>query len=226
MGKINSKLPGFLKNDNIYNINTNINNSMENNNDSFEDMEEIKEDIYVGIGIKRMKGYKCDLKIDELNKLRENFWENKTNHNSKNWPIWNTIKRAVLFDEYRSNILLKEYNINTVNGCINHLIDSKGNEYRIPNYCINEPYFEKLYFDEKDIIEKKVKLNIHGWKKMEIEVSNKYKGKYLKEEIKIKEQIEDDKIIRLFYRGKEILDDDFLYNHDLNELISLMILIQ
>ena len=39
-------------------------NSREKNKDDneiFEDMEEIKEDIYVGIGIKKMKGYKCTL---------------------------------------------------------------------------------------------------------------------------------------------------------------------
>lgn len=38
------------------------------NNIIFKDMEEIEGDIFVGIGIKRMKGYKCNLKIDELNK--------------------------------------------------------------------------------------------------------------------------------------------------------------
>jgi len=28
----------------------------------------------MGEGIKRMKGYKCKLPLDELNKLREQFW--------------------------------------------------------------------------------------------------------------------------------------------------------
>lgn len=31
-------------------------------------------DRFKGEGIKKMKGYKCDMKIDELNKLREEFW--------------------------------------------------------------------------------------------------------------------------------------------------------
>ena len=76
--------------------------------EDFDDMEEIKEDIYVGIGIKRMKGYKCDLKINELNQLREKFWKVKTNHCNKNWVVWGNIKRAVEYDESRSSLLLGE----------------------------------------------------------------------------------------------------------------------
>ena len=59
-----------------------------------------------------------------------------------------------------------------------------------------------------------------------MEISNKLKGKELKNDIKIREQLEDDKIIRLFYRGIEIKDEDFLYNHDINEttLINILIL--
>jgi hypothetical protein len=29
---------------------------------------------YIGEGIRKMKGYICDLKIDELQRLREEFW--------------------------------------------------------------------------------------------------------------------------------------------------------
>ena len=192
----------------------------------FEDMEEIKGDIYSGVGIKKMKAYKCDLKIDELNQKREYFWKIKTNHNNKNWPTWNTIKRAVLFDEFRASLLLEEYKITPVNGCINHLKDSKGNEYKIPNYCINDPYFGILNEDINNINEGKIKLKIYGFKKFEIEVSNKLKGKELKNEIKNKAEIENDKLIRLFYRGAEILDEEFIFNHDLNEEQPIMLLVK
>ena len=30
----------------------------------------------MGDGIKKMKGYKCNLPLDELTKLREQFWGN------------------------------------------------------------------------------------------------------------------------------------------------------
>jgi len=191
--------------------------------EDFDDMEEIKEDIYVGIGIKKMKGYKCDLKINELNQLRKHFWEVKTNHSNKNWVVWDTIKRAVEFDESRSSILLEEYSIKPVNGCINHLVDSKGNYYKIPNYCINDPYFEKIIVDENNIKEEKTKIKLYGWKNLEIEINNKLKGKDLKNEIRMKEKIEEDYIIKLFYKGAEIKDDDYLYKHDLNENYPVML---
>ena len=54
-------------------------NDLDDSNESFHDMEEIKEDVYVGTGLKRMKGYKCHLAIDELNKKREEFWNKMTN---------------------------------------------------------------------------------------------------------------------------------------------------
>ena len=204
-------------------------NSREKNKDDneiFEDMEEIKEDIYVGIGIKKMKGYKCTLKVDELNKKREHFWEVKTNNKNKNWLVWSTIKRAVSKDEERASLLLEEYNIKTVKGCINHLIDSNGNEYKIPNYCINDPYFGIINSGEKDVKEEKLILNFYGAKKLKLEVSNKLKGKELKNDIRIKEKIEDNKKMRLFYRGIEIKDEDFLYIHDINEntLINILLI--
>ena len=194
--------------------------------ENFEDMEENQEDIYVGIGIKRMKAYKCDLKINELNSLREHFWKVKTNHNNKNWLTWDTIKRAVSFDELRASILLEEYQIKPVNGCINYLMDSKGNYYKIPNYMINEPYFEKKIEDEKNVKEEKMNIKIYGYKNLELEINNKSKGKDLKLEIKTIEKIGDEKKIRLFYKGTEIKDEDFLFNHDINGNNPVMLLVQ
>lgn len=40
-----------------------------------KDMEEIEGEKYSGFGIKRMKGYKCKLKSDQLEKLRKKFWK-------------------------------------------------------------------------------------------------------------------------------------------------------
>lgn len=50
---------------------------------------------YRGEGIKRMKGYKCVLPIDELNKLREEFWTIKTQHKN----TWKYLKQACLMDD-------------------------------------------------------------------------------------------------------------------------------
>ena len=192
----------------------------------FEDMEEIEGEVYVGIGIKKMKGYRCDLKIDELNEKRQYFWNIKTNYKNDNWKIWDVIKRAVSSDELRATLLLEEYNIKTVNGCINHLVDSDGNYYKIPNYCINEPSFEIKSQEGQNIENKNVKIKIYGWKNVEIEMDNKLKGVDLKNIIKNKFSIEDDKSIRLFSRGIEIKNDDYLYKFDFNENSPVMLLVR
>jgi len=216
----------YSSNRKSHEIQINSREKKKDDNEIFEDMEEIKEDIYVGIGIKRMKGYKCSLRIDELNKKREHFWDVKTDNKNQNWLIWSTIKRAVSKDEERASILLDEYNIKTVNGCLNHLIDSDGNEYKIPNYCINDPYFGIINSGEKDVKEEKLILNFYGAKKLKLEVSNKLKGKELKNDIRIREKIDENKKMRLFYRGIEIKDDDFLFNHNINEntLINILLI--
>ena len=191
----------------------------------FEDMEEIKGHIYSGVGIKKMKAYKCDLKIDELNKKREYFWKIKTNHNNKNWPTWNTIKRAVLFDEFRASLLLEEYKITPVNCCINHLKDSKGNEYKIPNYCINDPYKYEILENEKEKPkEEKITFKLRGTHKTKITCSNYESVEKVKQKVSKKYKVGIDKI-RLFFYGKEMKNDLELWNYNVSQdcVVILMI---
>ncbi len=64
---------------------------------------------------------------------------------------WKTIRHACLLDEgikaikysVRGTNLIATHDIVCINGIINELRDSEGREYRVPNYCINDPYFEK-----------------------------------------------------------------------------------
>jgi len=202
--------------------NDNNNNELNDSNESFYELEEFEEDIYVGTGLKRMKGYKYDLTIDILNQMRDEFWNKKTDCKSnKNWITWKIIRRAVIYDEVRGPLLLAEYNIKCVNGCINHLIDDKGNEYRIPNYCINEPYFErKLNHDEikEAIIDIKLYGNFEGnLFEFDLKVNKKLTGKELKNIIKNKQNLDNNINIRLFVSGAEIKEDQLLYQHNLND---------
>ena len=199
-------------------------------NETFYDMEEIEGDIYVGNGIKRMKAYKCDLTIDELNKRKEKFWNTVTDcNNNKNWKNWNIIRRAITYDEVRGSILLNEYDIKCKNGCIDHLIDKEGNEYKVPNYCINEPYFERELGKEdiKDDINNIIfygnyKGNIFNF---EFKVSNKLTGKELKNIIKNNRELDINTNIRLFEKGFEIKDEDYLYQHKLNNNSNVLLVI-
>ena len=219
MGEIPSKINNFSQR--VFSKNT-INDYYTNEiNETFYDLEEVEGDIYVGNGIKRMKAYKCDLTIDELNKRKEKFWNTVTDcNNNKNWKNWNIIRRAITYDEVRSSILLNEYDIKCKNGCIDHLIDKEGNEYKVPNYCINEPYFERELGKEdiKDDINNIIfygnyKGNIFNF---DFKVSNKLTGKELKNIIKNKRELDINTNIRLFENGFEIKDEDYLYQHKLN----------
>ena len=51
--------------------------SFEESVNNFPDMPEYEPKIMKGYGIKQMPGYKCDLKIDQLNKKRDKFWSSK-----------------------------------------------------------------------------------------------------------------------------------------------------
>lgn len=229
MGEIPSRINNFSQR--VFSKNT-INDYYTNEiNETFYDMEEIEGDIYVGNGIKRMKAYKCDLTIDELNKRKEKFWNTVTDcNNNKNWKNWNIIRRAITYDEVRGSILLNEYDIKCKNGCIDHLIDKEGNEYKVPNYCINEPYFERELGKEdiKDDINNIIfygnyKGNIFNF---EFKVSNKLTGKELKNIIKNKRELDINTNIRLFEKGFEIKDEDYLYQHKLNNNSNVLLVIK
>tara|TARA_B110000285_G_C14549468_1_gene348550 strand:+ start:110 stop:256 length:147 start_codon:yes stop_codon:yes gene_type:complete len=47
-----------------------------------------------------MRGYKCNLTIDKLNELREEFWTEKI----KEKLIWQTIKQACIMDDSKLNL--------------------------------------------------------------------------------------------------------------------------
>ena len=229
MGEIPSRINNFRQR--VVSKNT-INDYYTNEiNETFYDMEEIEGDIYVGNGIKRMKAYKCDLTIDELNKRKEKFWNTVTDcNNNKNWKNWNIIRRAITYDEIRGSILLNEYDIKCKNGCIDHLIDKEGNEYKVPNYCINEPYFERELGKEdiKDDINNIIfygnyKGNIFNF---DFKVSNKLTGKELKNIIKNKRELDINTNIRLFEKGFEIKDEDYLYQHKLNNNSNVLLVIK
>ena len=194
----------------------------------FPDMEEWEGERYKGIGIKRMKGYKCDLQIDKLNQKRDEFWAKRNGHGYPNYKTWRIINQACVYDEYRANVLLEEYNLTTFEGCINHIVDKKGNHYIIPNYCINDPYFEKEYKIKENIEKKDFKVNLYEVAtntNSPIEVSNLTSGKELKESFCLKNQLSpNDYIIRMFFAGMEITNEHFLYQYNIKNDFKIQVM--
>ncbi len=75
-----------------------------------------------------------------------------------NKALWKIIKQICLVDEGKRKVklararnLLKTNNLKVAKGCINLIQDNDGNMYRIPNFCINLPYFEREIAKVNDI---------------------------------------------------------------------------
>ena len=184
----------------------------------YPDMPEWDGDRYTGIGLKKMKGYKCDLPIDELNKKRDEFWDARNARETPNYKTWNVINQACVYDELRANMIMEEYGLTTKNGCINHIIDQEGNHYHVPNYCINDPFFERQIKTKKNVEEKKVKIKLFEPTDNideEKSVPNTMTGKELKEFFKKEHNIGDNFNLRMFFQGVEIKDEHTLYQHNL-----------
>ena len=190
---------------------------------NFPDMEEWEGDRYKGVGIKRMKGYKCTLPINELNGMREKFWTTKIEEND-NWRI---IQQICVFDEERANMTLGRYNYEVATNCINHIIGPDGEHYYVPNYCINDPYFEKT-LSMKNEGEKKLTLALHDFSNdmcITEEFSNHDTGKKIKEVfIKKTNMNENEYKIRLFFSGMEIKDNEYIYQHQLDNNYKIQVM--
>ena len=181
---------------------------------NFPDMEEWPGERYKGVGIKRMKGYKCDLPIDKLNELRDKFWTTKIEEND-NWRI---IHQICVFDEERANLTLGQYNFEVAENCVNHIIGNNGEHYYVPNYCINDPYFEKELKEKLGGNDNKFinidLFNVTKNEKNNINVSENITGKELINLYKKMKNLEDNMLdIRLLYGGGIIREDETLYQH-------------
>ena len=189
--------------------------------EEFPDLEEWEGDRYKGLGIKKMKGYKCNLPIDKLNQKREEFWLSKIDHNNSNYKIWRIIYKACMFDEERAKMLLDDYDLKTYESCINHILDKRGNHYYIPNYCINDPYFEREFKINKNIESKNIKIKIFEPLiniKTDLKVNTLMSGEELKK--RYCENLDicpDDYTLRFFFGGQEIKDKNFLYQYKLEK---------
>ena len=194
----------------------------------FPDMEEWEGDRYKGIGIKQMKGYKCTLQIDKLNKKREEFWNLRNAHGAPNYKIWRIINQACVYDEYRANVIMEENNLTTFEGCINHIVDKNGNHYIVPNYCINDPYFEKEFKENANVKKVELKLNFYEVATnttTTIDTNNLVSGEELKEIFCEKNNISmDDYKIRMFFSGNEILNNHFLYQYNIKNDYKIQVM--
>ena len=186
----------------------------------FPDFEELNNGKFIGYGIKQIPSYKCLIPYDKLYELREEFWKEKISKNKR----WKAI-REICESDPDSAVQLMEIagfycidNIRTI-----YEIENPKNSYKIPNYCINDPIFERDYevFKEKDNTIENIPIIIfcfitNDMKEIKLNVFNKSSGKEIKELISkaIDKPLENYKF-RLFFSGQEILDDHLLFYHNI-----------
>lgn len=193
----------------------------------FKDFPEWEGDRFSGQGIKKMKGYKCSLKIDELNNLREEFWVKRL----KISGIWKHIRHACILDDSkicnflaRALKLLKNHELVPIDNCLKLVQDNKGQIYRVPNWCINDPFYEKALNLERNSSVKKIKIWIqdiyNNNDKLELDVNDDTTSLQLKqlffESTNNSEDITTYKI-RLIYKGCELKDNETIYEHSIPE---------
>ena len=205
------------------NNNENQSEIKEEEDERFKDMPEWENNIMKGFGIKQMPAYKCDLKIDELIELRDQFWASRQTHKIQ----WKNIHQACVYDHIKAEEYLYKNNIKTLDGCINQCVDAYGNIYKVPNFCINDPYFELELLPKDDshneIIEIKL-FDIINQKNIQIKVSENEKGIDLIKKYASKYNIDlNEFVIRLLFGGGIIKENDTLYQHKVKNGFSIQI---
>ena len=209
----------------INNNKYNLNNSYEESLTLFPDMPEWGNSITKGYGIKQMPAYKCDLKIDELNKKREEFWSSKTKLKTK----WKIIHQACIYDHINAEEFLYKNNMQTLNGCINICTDNQGNIFRVPNYCINDPYFELELLNNNESKGENIEIKLFdvvNQKQIKLNVLDSITGGELIVKYANGGNIDLNKNkIRLLFGGGIIKENETLFQHKVKNGFSIQICI-
>ena len=186
---------------------------------------EVKNNTYVGKGLRKMKGYISTVPKDELEKRRIAFWGTRVEGDPQ---VWTFLKELCNLPEEESeniNAMLEANEITPLKKCINVTYDKAGEVYEIPNYCINDP----VSFDLPEMhIKKPEKKNVifhvrKGTQQIKIKAYNYTSVEKVKSNISKKFEIDENKI-RLFFRGKEMKNGNelWLYNIENDCVIILM----
>ena len=186
---------------------------------------EVEEDIFIGSGLKKMKGYISPISKEDLDKKRISFWGTRTEGNEQTWEFLKQVCEMPSEEDENINVMLEAYGLIPYNNCINITYDASGALYEIPNYCINEPYKYEIVENEKEKPkEEKVSFRLKGAHKTKITCSNYETIEKVKQKIGKKYKVEIDKI-RLFFYGKELKNDLELWNYNVSNdcVVILMI---
>ena len=126
--------------------------------DPYFNFPEVEGEVYVGEGLKKMKGYISQISKEEILKKREEFWQTRVEGNKDTWAFLQRICEDPEFEHEDIGAYLSATGIVPYKDCINVTYDTFGGLYEIPNYCIHFPskydlpefHKEKQYFAGED----------------------------------------------------------------------------
>ena len=179
---------------------------------------EVKEEIYTGNGLRKMKAYKSPVSKEELNQRREAFWGTRIEGNTQIWQYLREICELPADEDENIRPMLEINEITPLKNCINVTFDRAGEVYEIPNYCINDPISYDLPESHLKRPEKK-KISFHGRKggeQFKIKTENYTKVDSIRKNIGKKFE-KDASCVRLFFRGKEMKDGNELWQYNVQD---------
>ena len=187
---------------------------------------------YTGKGLKKMKGYISHKTLEELKKIREDFWSSRIEGDREIWDILKNICNDTTLNEGDIKGILKASGIIPYRNCINIVYDSKGFLYEIPNYCINYPLkyeIEEIEYNKEKPNEENINIIIRYYiSQIKFCISNWKKILELKNEIVKLEGYENINVdrIRLFFGGKELCNDKEIWFYNINDKSICQMLIK
>ena len=188
----------------------------------------IIEDEFIGHGVKKMNAYISPVSMDELKKIRENFWTSRVEGNASVWEILRTICSDNSLSKEDIKSIMKSAGISTYKGCINVSFDKKGAMYEIPNYCINDPSKYDIISETIESNKPKeeiVLLKIRSYEsELKLKVSNYLKIEELKKNIENKINKKNCSF-RLFFGGKELHNDKEIWSYGIMDKTIIQMLI-
>jgi hypothetical protein len=185
----------------------------QNVNQKYKDLFEILKEEQEGSGIKQTLAYSSKIPKHQIEKMRNEYWETRTEGYVE---TWNALRSACETDEETGMAILTAVEIKLINNSLQLAYDSQGNKYEIPVFCINDPTRfdlpkkKQLTKEELSGENMKIKIRRAGMSTdVELKISNNISGLELKKEYisKVKGEELDPSILRLFFGGKEIVDD-------------------
>ena len=171
-----------------------------------------------GKGCKKTPAWQTTLTKEEIDVKIKEFWETRV---EGSLIVWTILQQACSEpDEEKAESLIKTYGLTLNNGLLQQTYDERGYRYDLPPFVINPAV---KYGDVKTIT--KVNAHVKG-EKLELtfrsagmddckltlktdESISTVKKKYL-------EKVKLDKIVRLFFNGKELQDDSLLGQYSIS----------